>query len=162
MIRKIAIGLAAAAIVAAGSTLSASAAGGARASGGPAHVSVGGGSHMGGGGDYGRPAFAGRGYAMGSRAYAFAGRGNERRYDYRRPYRYGYKYRGYPSRYGSYRSYPSGSCWSRVWTPDGWRSKWICGHERPYYGYRSSYYRPYYGPRYGHYRPYYGHRYGRY
>jgi hypothetical protein len=41
-----------------------------------------------------------------------------------------------------------------VWTPWGWRSKWVCGFGHAYYGYGYH--------RYGHYRPLYGHRYGRY
>ena len=149
MMRKIAIGLAAAAIVMAGPTLGASAKGGGGAGDGAAHVSGGGGgTHIRGGGG---PAFAERGRAMGPRAYGFAGREHERRYDHRRPYRYGY-YKSYPYAYG-------GSCWTRVWTPEGWTSKYICG---PSYGYRYGYYRPHYEHRYGHHRPSYGHRYGRY
>src|SRR5947209_2089990 len=141
MMRKIVIGLAAAAIAMGGSTFGASATkggggGGPHGGGGPV---MGGGPHGGGGGP---------GYRMGgSRAYAFHGRGYEHRYDYRRPYRYDYRR---PYRYGYYKTYPSygGSCWR--WTPEG--RVWVCGYERPYYGYRYSYDRPYY--RYGHYRPY--------
>ena len=89
----------------------------------------------------------------GSRAYAFHGRGYEHRYDYRRPYRYDYRR---PYRYGYYKTYPSygGSCWR--WTPEG--RVWVCGYQRPSYGYRYGSYRPY--SHYGHYRPYGGPRYG--
>jgi len=111
MMRKIAIGLAAAAIAMGGSTLSASAAkggggGGPRGGGGAMHVSGG-----------------GHGYAMGTRGY------HGREYGgYRRPYyeqRYHYRY---PYRYGSYRTYPSygGSCWR--WNPDEGRRVWVCGY----------------------------------
>jgi hypothetical protein len=151
MMRKIAIGLAAAAIAIGGSTLSASAAKGGGGGGPHGRTVMAGGPH-GGGGGYKRPS-TGRAYGMGPRAYAFHGRGFEHRrpyrYDYRRPYRYGY-YKSYPS-YG-------GSCWTRVWTPDGWSSKYVCGYGRPSYGGRYSYNRPY--SRYGHYRPYGGPRYG--
>jgi hypothetical protein len=146
MMRKIAIGLAAAVIATAGSTWSASAMHGGGRGGGAAHVTGGAGAaHV--SGHYGGPSTLGRGFAKGGpRAYAFHGREFERG----RPYRYGnYKYR-----HGYYRPYAyGGSCWTRVLTPGGWVSKYVCGYERPYYG---GYYR------YGHYRPFYGHRYGGY
>src|SRR6266436_7652890 len=153
MMRKIAIGLAAAAIAIGGSTLSASAAKGGGGSG-PHGGTVMGGPH-GGGGGYGRPS-AGRAYGMGPRAYGFHGRG----YEHRRPYPYRYGHYKYPYRYGYYKTYPShgGSCWR--WTPEG--RVWVCGYQRPSYGYRYGYYKyPYqYGHRpyggYGHYRPSYG------
>jgi hypothetical protein len=151
MMRKIAIGLAVAAIAIGGSTLSASAAKGGGGGGSHGRTVMAGGPHGGGGSYKGRA--AGRAYGMGPRTYGFHGRGFEHRrpyrYDYRRPYRYGY-YKSYPS-YG-------GSCWTRVWTPDGWSSKYVCGYGRPSYGGRYSYDRPY--SRYGHYRPYGGNRYG--
>jgi hypothetical protein len=110
-----------------------------------------GGSHI---GKVSRPAFAGTQRYKGPRAYGFH---HERfdRYRHRPYYRYGYRpYYKYSGGYG-------GSCWTRVWTPDGWRRQWVCGYGRPSYGYRY-YHRPYYGYRYGQYRrPYYGHGYGR-
>src|SRR5260370_2145055 len=129
MMRKMAIGLAAAAIALGGSTLGASAAkggggGGPHGGGGPV---MGGGPH-GGGGSYKGPS-AGRAYGMGPRAYAFHGRGDEHRRPY--PYRYGY-YKTYPS-YG-------GSCW-RV-TPEA--PVWVSGYERPSHSYRYSFNRSYY------------------
>jgi hypothetical protein len=159
MVRKIAIGLAAAAIATAGSTLSASAIHG--AAGGGLRAGAAGGPHV--SASYGRPSMAGHGYAKGPRAYAFEGRGRDYRSGYGRPH-YGYRYdhyRRYPYRYGYSRPYAyGGSCWTRMWTPYGWQSKYVCGYEHPSYGYRHGYERPYY--RYGHYRPFYGHRYGGY
>jgi hypothetical protein len=115
MLRKIAIGLAAAAIAVGGSTLSASAMHG--GSGGGMH---GGGMHGGGGhggrvGGFGPRGGGGR-YVMGDRY----------RHDHWRG-RYGY--RDYRPSYG-------GSCWR--WTPEG--RVWVCGGG---YGpsYRYGYYR---------------------
>src|SRR5258708_3300521 len=136
MMRKIAIGLAAAAIALGGSTLGASAAkggggGGPHGGGGPV---MGGGPH-GGGGSY-KGLSAGRAYGMGPRAYAFHGRG----YEHRRPYPYRYGHYKYPYRYGYYRTYPSygGSCWR--WTPAG--RALVCGYARPSYRYRDTYPQP--------------------
>ena len=105
MLRKIAIGLAAAAIAIGGSTLSASAMRG----GGP----HGGGPHGGNISGFGPHGGGGR-YAMGDRY----------RHDHWRG-RYGYRYyRPYSYSYG-------GSCWR--WTPEG--RTWVCGGYGPSYRY---------------------------
>jgi hypothetical protein len=128
MMRKIVIGLATAALVTGASTLSAS-----------AHGGGGGGSGMHGGGGSGMGMHGGGRFTGSSRAYGFHGD----RYRYRERFghhpheRYGYR------RYYRYGGYGGGSCWS----PEG---QWVCGYERPSYGYR-----------YGRYRQSYGHRYGR-
>jgi hypothetical protein len=107
MLRKIAIGLAAAVIAVGGSTLSASAMRG----GGGSH---GGGPHMGGGPGGQVKSFGPHG---GARGYAMR---EHRRYwpGHDRYYRYGYSY--------------GGSCWR--WTPEG--RVWVCDGGRSYrYGY---------------------------
>jgi hypothetical protein len=146
MIRKIAIGLAAAVIATGGATLGASAArGGGGHGGGAAHY---GGGHHGGMAHYG-------GYAKGmyrpGRQYGQYGYGRYRHdyWRYRHEPRYGYR---------TYGTYGGGSCWR--WTPEG--RVWSCGYGRPYgySGYYREHYRPHYyghyGPRYGHYGPRYG------
>jgi hypothetical protein len=153
MMHKVLIGLTAAALVTGASTLSASAA---------VHGAVGGGPGMHGGGGGGPSMQGGGRRSAGPSSYGFHGSryGYRERYEHRPYYKYGYRerYEYRPYRYG-YSS--GGSCWTREWTPEGWTRRWVCGSERPYYGYRYSYYRPYYEHRYGHYRPFYGHRYGR-
>ncbi len=151
MMRKIAIGLAAIAIVTGGSTLSASALQGKRISHGPAMTK----------GSPAKGSLAKR--SFGPRAYAFEGRPYEGRkygeYEGRRYEGRGYERYGYPRPYGHrhYREYGSygGPCWSRVWTPQGWQRQWVCGHPYRYGEYR---YGPHYrGYRYGESRgPYYG------
>ena len=114
MVRKIAIGLAAAAIAMGGATLNASAM---RGGGG-------GGGHGGGGMNGGMvsgPHGGGGRYAMGDRYRRDHDRG-----------RYGYRYYRYGGSYG-------GSCWR--WTPEG--RIWVCGGGYGYgdggYGYRYRY-----------------------
>ena len=113
MMRNIVTGLAAAAIATAASTLSASA----------IHGGFGGGFARPafGGGGFGRPAFGGGGF-MGARAFAF--RGN--RFAFHRPFfrnRFAFFTAAAPF---AYSSYAYSSCYSKVWTPWGWRWRWVC------------------------------------
>jgi hypothetical protein len=137
MMRKLAIGLAAAVIATGGATLSASAYRGG-GHGGGAHYGSG---HRGGVAHYG-------GYTKGmyrpGRAYGQYGY-TKYRPDYWR-HRHGWRH-GY---YRTYGTYGGGSCWR--YTPEG--RVWVCGYERPY-GY-GGYHREYYRHRYGHYGPRYG------
>jgi hypothetical protein len=137
MMRKLAIGLAAAVIATGGATLSASAYRGSGHGGGAAQY---GGGYRSGMAHYG-------GYTKGvykpGRTYGQYGYGKYRP-DYWR-HRHGWRH-GYYRTYGTY----GGSCWR--WTPEG--RVWVCGYGRPY-GYGGSY-REHYRPRYGHYGPRYG------
>jgi hypothetical protein len=116
MMRRIAIGLAAALIATGGATLTADAHGGGYHGG--SHYSHGG-HYMKGGprGEYGH------------------------RYGYK--YRPEWRHHRYEPHWGGYyerRHYGGGSCWRSVWTPDGWQRQWVCGGgygRHPYgaYGY---------------------------
>jgi hypothetical protein len=124
MFRKVAIGLAAAAIAMGGSTLGASA----------HHGGGGGGPHGGGGkvGGFGPHGGGGR-YAMGDRY----------RHDHWRG-RYGYRY------YRPYSYSSGGSCWR--WTPEG--RIWVCGRGYGYGpSYSYGYYRGGWGRHRGGYGP---------
>ena len=131
MMRKIAIGLAAAVIATGAATLGASA-------------------YQGGGGHYGSMGHYGGGYKGGM---SKGGMYRPSHYGFRQygEYRHGPRY-GYRPYYSGGYGY-GGSCWRSVWTPDGWQRRYVCG-ERPYYRY-GGYYR--HG---GGYRPG-GHWYGR-
>jgi hypothetical protein len=137
MMRKLAIGLAAAVIATGGATLSASAYRGGGQGGGAAHY---GGSHRGGMAHHGGHAKA---IYRPGHAYGQYGSGKYRpdHWRHRHGLRGGY-YRTYGGYYGG-----GGSCWR--WTPTG--RVWVCGQGRPY-GY-GGYYREH---RFGHY----GRRYG--
>ena len=114
MMRKIAIALAAVAVVTAGSTLSASAMHGGHGGGfGGGHF----GGHFGG---FGHPGMAGPAVFHGNH---FVGN----RFAFRRPFfhhrffgpRFAFLGVGFP--YGYY-----DSCYGRVWTPWGWRWRYVC------------------------------------
>ena len=158
MLRKIVISLAAAALVTGASTLSASAGHSGGGSGMQGGGGPGMGMHGGGGSGMQRGTFGGSHFGGGGpRVYGFHGdrHGYGERFEHRPYYGYGYRERYehrpyYRDRYYRYGGYGGGSCWSRVWTPDGWSRRWVCGYERPSYGHR-----------YGSERPSYGHRYGR-
>jgi hypothetical protein len=146
MIRKIAIGLAAAVIATGGLTLSASA-------------------YRGGAGHSGGYSKGGMGKVGMNRGGTYrTGRTGPRSYGMYRPDRYGHhdhwRWRHRPG-YNYYSYSGGGSCWRNVWTPGGWTRQWVCGHGRPY-GYGGGYYRQWHGPRYGHWgggrRPVYGRR----
>src|SRR5215831_10440604 len=128
MLRKIAIGLAAAAIAMGGSTLSASAmrggpqgGGGMQGGGGP----HGGGGMQGGGGPHGGGGMQGGGGPHGGKVGDFGSRGGGGRYAMGDRYRHDH-WRGRYGYYGGYRPYGytyGGSCWR--WTPEG--RVWVCG-----------------------------------
>jgi hypothetical protein len=132
MMRKIAIGLAAVVISTAGSTLSASAIHG----GGGGHDGKGGGGH---GGGFVHGGGGGHGH-LGPHTFGM----HKPPFKHHKNISYDIRIRSY-TRYGgggyrgggSYRSgsYGGGSCWTRVWTPEGWRSRNVCGHGRPSYEY---------------------------
>jgi hypothetical protein len=160
MMRKIAIGLAAAVIATGGLTFSAS-----------AHRGGTGGHHGGGFAKGGAGKF---GMYRGDGMYR-TGRVGPRSFGTYRPDRFG------PRQYGYYRgrhfdhwrhhwrpgySYyggHGGACWRNVWTPGGWTRQWVCGggYGEPY-GYSGGYYRHWHGPRHGRWggglRGYYGRR----
>jgi hypothetical protein len=137
MLRKVAIGLAAAVIATGGATLTAAAAHG---SGGD----HGGGGHEGysghGDGHYG--SMKGDRYGMDHGVHG---------YRYRPEWKYHHYYGprwGYERHY-----YGGGSCWRNVWTVDGWQRQWVCGYGRPY-GSTYDYYRGYRGGWGGHHMQY--------
>jgi hypothetical protein len=141
MMRKIAIGLAAAIIATGGLTLSASA----HRGGGMGHVS----SYSKGGLGKGGPSRMGmyRPVHSGPRQYGYYhGYRPGPHFDHWRPHYWGPRYGGY---------YYGGSCWRNVWTPGGWTRQWVCGY-RPY-GYAGSSSRTWHGPRHGE-RGEWGHR----
>jgi hypothetical protein len=132
MMRKIAIGLAAAVIATGGLTLSASA-----YRGGPGH------------GGYAKGGMYRTGH-VGPRSYGMyrpERYGHYRHYDHwRHHWRPGY------SNYGTYYG-GGGGCWRNIWTSGGWTRQWVCGYGKPYGsygGYGGGYYRHWHGPRYGH------------
>jgi hypothetical protein len=138
MMRRIAIGLAAAVIAVGGSTLSASAMHGGGSVGHYSGGKVSSGKISGGkfsGGKFSRGHFGPRQYGMAGHHHFIPG---YCRYGSCRPgkvvvakrnyWRYG---GGYGGGYG--RGY-GGSCWTSVWTPSGWHRKWICGYGHPSYG----------------------------
>jgi len=136
MMRKIAIALAAVAVVTAGSTLSASAMHGGHGGGfGGGHGGGFGGGHFGGHfGGFGHPGMAGPG-AFGGRPAMFHGNhfiGNRfafnrfafrdrDRFFHHRFFRHRFAFLGAGFPYGSY-----DGCYSRVWTPWGWRWRYVC------------------------------------
>jgi hypothetical protein len=148
MMRKIAIGLAAAVIATGGLTLSASAYRGGAA--GPVHAAT---AHA----DLPHAAFriaAGMARA-GPRSYGMY------RQDRYRGHHFDHWRHHWRPGYSNYSYSGGGSCWRNIWTGNGWTRQWVCGYGRPY-GYGGGYYRHGYGPRYGHWgggrRPVYGRR----
>jgi hypothetical protein len=154
MMRKIAIGLAAAAIATGGLTLNASA-----YRSGPGHH---GGVAKGGTGKYGMY----RGGTPRGGVYRTEHKFGPRQYGYHGHYRPGRHFDHWRHHWRpgySCGTYYGGTCWRNAWTPSGWTRQWVCG-SRPYgYGsYGHGYYRHGHGPRYGHWgggpRPSYGRR----
>jgi hypothetical protein len=124
MMRKIAIALAAVAVVTAGSTLSASAMHGGHGGGfGGGHFGGFGGGHFGGHfGGFGHPHMAGPAMIHGNHfvgnRFAFRDRG---RFFHHRFFRNRFAFLGVGFPYGYY-----DSCYTRVWTPWGWRWRYAC------------------------------------
>ena len=132
MMRKIAIALAAVAVVTAGSTLSATAMHGGGHGGGGGHFGGFGGGHFGGHmGGFAHPMagqamlrsnhFVGNRFGFRDRdRFAFRDR-DDFRFRHHRFFRNRFAFFGVGFPYGYY-----GDCYTRVWTPWGWRWRYVC------------------------------------
>jgi hypothetical protein len=144
MMRKIAMALATVAVVAAGSTLSASAMhggfGGGHFGGGGGHFGGFGGGHFGGHfGGFGHPAMAHPAMFHNHFDHRFGFRDRDRFFDHRFAFRDRdrffdrhrfFRHRFFGPRFAFFGAgYPYGyydGCYSRVWTPWGWRWRYVC------------------------------------